>query len=67
MDASSDSYVRFNESPVYLDLDIASGNITVPGCMSAVVVNKESILTPVVFVFYNDFLESSKVPSFSSC
>ncbi|KAK8806126.1 hypothetical protein JH06_1371 [Blastocystis sp. subtype 4] len=57
--------VRFNESPVYLDLDIASGNITVPGCMSAVVVNKESILTPRV----QKFLPSPRVEfyGFQSC
>lgn len=40
--------MRFNESPVYVDLDIASANIAVPGCMSSLVVSKDCFLTAVV-------------------
>ncbi|OAO17232.1 pre-mRNA cleavage complex II protein Clp1 [Blastocystis sp. ATCC 50177/Nand II] len=34
--------VRNGESPLFLDLDICSGNISVPGCLTACVMSKDS-------------------------
>lgn len=37
---------------LYLDLDICSGNITIPGCMSALVIDREHHIR-CVFYFIN--------------
>lgn len=34
--------MRNGESPLFLDLDICSGNISVPGCLTACVMSKDS-------------------------